>query len=69
MDIYSKKRIKKWSQLPESNRRPGDYKSTALPTELSWHLHCACKYNITTTGDLQMVIEKILYLVAKKIHP
>ncbi len=29
---------KKWSQLPESNRRPGDYKSTALPTELSWHL-------------------------------
>ena len=27
---------KKWSQLPESNRRPGDYKSTALPTELSW---------------------------------
>ena len=27
---------KKWSQLSESNRRPADYKSTALPTELSW---------------------------------
>ena len=26
----------KWSQLSESNRRPTDYKSVALPTELSW---------------------------------
>ena len=31
-------RQKKWSQLSDLNRRPGDYKSTALPTELSWHL-------------------------------
>ena len=27
----------KWSQLSGSNRRPADYKSAALPTELSWH--------------------------------
>ncbi len=26
----------RWSQLPDSNRRPPDYKSSALPTELSW---------------------------------
>ena len=32
-------RQKKWSQLSDLNRRPGDYKSTALPTELSWHLN------------------------------
>ena len=25
-----------WSQLPDSNRRPADYKSAPLPTELSW---------------------------------
>ena len=25
-----------WSQLSDSNRGPGDYKSPALPTELSW---------------------------------
>ena len=24
-----------WSRLSDSNRRPADYKSTALPTELS----------------------------------
>ncbi len=29
--------LKEWSQLSDSNRRPADYKSTALPTELSWH--------------------------------
>ena len=28
---------KKWSRLPDSNRRPDDYKSTALPTEPSRH--------------------------------
>lgn len=28
--------VLKWSQLSGSNRRPDDYKSTALPTELSW---------------------------------
>ena len=25
-----------WSQRPESNRRPTDYESVALPTELRW---------------------------------
>ncbi len=28
---------KEWSRLSDSNRRPADYKSTALPTELSRH--------------------------------
>ena len=26
-----------WSQLRDSNLRPADYESAALPTELSWH--------------------------------
>ncbi len=26
-----------WSQLSDLNRRPSDYKSGALPTELNWH--------------------------------
>ncbi len=29
--------FKVWSHLPDSNRRPADYKSAALPTELKWH--------------------------------
>src|SRR5262249_37630510 len=28
---------KYWSHPPESNRRPTDYESVALPTELGWH--------------------------------
>ena len=28
--------VKKWSHPPESNRRPTDYESVALPTELGW---------------------------------
>ena len=27
-----------WSHLSESNQRPTDYKSVALPAELKWHL-------------------------------
>jgi hypothetical protein len=27
---------KNWSHPPESNRRPTDYESVALPTELGW---------------------------------
>ena len=27
---------KLWSHPPESNRRPTDYESVALPTELGW---------------------------------
>ena len=28
--------LKIWSHPPESNRRPADYESAALPTELGW---------------------------------
>ena len=28
--------LKFWSHPPESNRRPADYESAALPTELGW---------------------------------
>ena len=28
--------MKDWSHPPESNRRPTDYESVALPTELGW---------------------------------
>ena len=30
-----------WSRLRDSNSRPADYKSAALPTELSRHIACA----------------------------
>ena len=30
-----------WSRLRDSNSRPADYKSAALPTELSRHINCA----------------------------
>ncbi len=38
----------KWCRLPESNWRPTDYKSVALPTELSRHTKlCAIfKFNL-----------------------
>ncbi len=29
-------RLKYWSHPPGSNRRPADYESAALPTELGW---------------------------------
>ena len=32
-----------WSHLSDSNGRPTDYKSVALPAELKWHL-------VTPTG-------------------
>jgi hypothetical protein len=32
------KRWKEWSHPPELNRRPSDYESDALPTELGWLL-------------------------------
>jgi hypothetical protein len=28
--------MKFWSHPPDSNRRPTDYESVALPTELGW---------------------------------
>ena len=30
--------FKKWSQRPDSNRRPAHYECAALPTELRWPL-------------------------------
>ena len=30
--------LESWSHPPESNRRPSDYESDALPTELGWPL-------------------------------
>ena len=33
--LYSKK-----SHLSDSNQRPADYKSAALPAELKWHFYC-----------------------------
>ena len=30
--------LKKWSQRPDSNRRPAHYECAALPTELRWPL-------------------------------
>jgi hypothetical protein len=31
------------SHLPESNQRPTDYKSVALPAELKWLMLCSSK--------------------------
>ena len=32
----ARKLLKDWSHPPGSNRRPADYESAALPTELGW---------------------------------
>ncbi len=32
----------KWCQLPDSDQPPADYKSAALPDELSWRFHGEC---------------------------
>ncbi len=37
-----------WSHLSESNGRPTDYKSVALPAELKWHIQL--KKVVTPTG-------------------
>ena len=34
--IRASKLLKNWSHPPGSNRRPADYESAALPTELGW---------------------------------
>lgn|GEM_PF-4984575 len=31
-----------WCQLPDSDQPPADYKSAALPDELSWHFTGEC---------------------------
>ena len=36
---------KKWSQQPESNRRPTHYECVALPTVLCWHTHVPMNYS------------------------
>ena len=36
-----------WSHPSESNRRPADYESAALPTELGWPRCCANLANLT----------------------
>ncbi len=36
MSTFADIRSKIVSQLPDLNRRPADYKSAALPAELSW---------------------------------
>jgi hypothetical protein len=38
----SAKLLKKWCRLQDSNPRPTDYKSAALPTELSRRPECLC---------------------------
>ena len=35
---FAAERIVAWCRLEDSNPRPDDYKSTALPTELSRHM-------------------------------
>ena len=42
---------KKWCRLPESNWRPTDYKSVALPTELSRHTKL-CAINLSSNEVL-----------------
>ena len=38
-----------WSQRRDSNPRPADYKSAALPTELRWHRRRAKKLRSSTS--------------------
>ena len=57
---------KKWSQLPGSNRRPADYKSTALPTELSWPLN-GYLLTILPKTNIANFNRKILRLSGQKI--
>ena len=52
----SRKALKTWSHPPGSNRRPADYESAALPTELGWPTIGCFLYNIPyengATGSL-----------------
>jgi hypothetical protein len=52
-----------WSHLPESNRRPTDYESVALPTELRW-LEKRNKIDKTNSTD---VIYTTLSLLRQEI--
>ena len=42
-----------WSRLSESNQQPADYKSAALPVELSRHLWCLGAESNHRHGDFQ----------------
>ena len=41
-----------WSHPPESNRRPTDYESVALPTELGWP--------VRKIADLRELIQAVI---------
>ena len=45
-------RGKQMSHLPESNQRPTDYKSVALPAELKWHL-----FGITQLNSFDVYVQ------------
>ena len=49
---------KKWSWWTDSNPRPADYKSAALPTEL--HQRSLLNYYITTKSVCQVILENFL---------
>jgi hypothetical protein len=36
--FYTENPLNTWSQRRDSNPRPTDYKSVALPAELRWHM-------------------------------
>ena len=57
-----------WSQLWDLNPRPDDYKSTALPTELSWHIMPTTMAEYSATKDnLQGVIQFFFTFFQKKM--
>ncbi len=46
-------RYYQWSQRRDSNPRPTDYKSVALPAELRWHTPCFLVYSIDQRSKSQ----------------
>ena len=44
LDNKTTSSVQKWSWREESNPRPADYKSAALPTELRQHLNSGARF-------------------------
>ena len=63
-----------WSWWTDSNPRPADYKSAALPTELHQHIDCRqmptsklLDYYITASPVCQYFFEKFLIFLPKRL--
>jgi hypothetical protein len=68
--VFGNKPLNTWSQRRDSNPRPTDYKSVALPAELRWHIDQILKIKKKTDGKKYGQQKELVLLttLTKKIN-